>query len=303
MKLTNKLNLPGPVVEVIKKYELSYDREEADYTPSSLNNPARLERLKFLHKDELEEDAADKIHILLGQAIHGALENAGAELAEQGYIVEKRFYGKFIVDGKSYNVGPKIDVFHAPTGVLQDYKVTSVYSVKGGLKEEYAQQTNIGAELLRVNGHTVNKLEIVAILRDWSKGEYERELKAAKDRGFDTCFYPEHQVVKLEVPMVTREEVHSYIEERIRAHEAAKTTLPLCSKEERWVSEEQWALMKKGQKRAQKLFDNEEAAQAARIAKGDPDLYVEHREGRARRCESYCPVSRFCKQFQDSKKK
>lgn len=290
MKLTNKLNLPSPLYKAICND--SYSPGESDYTATGLIAPARIEALKLKHADELTEDASDRIYSLQGQSVHTILERATKDLQAEGWIAEQRFYSEF----NNKKVGAQIDVFHPATGLLQDYKVTSVYSVKDGIKEEYAQQMNIQAELLRRNGFTPKTLQIVAILRDWSKGEREREVASFGEQ----ADYPANQVVVLQVPLVSSEEVIGYITTRIEQHENARMkALPECTPEERWASPDKWAVMKKGQKRAKSLHNSEEAA--AMIASEDKSLEVVHRPGVSRRCESYCPVKNFCEQYKKLK--
>lgn len=295
MKLTNKLNLPAPIVEALKND--AYNPGQSDITATGLIEPVRIGALKARHADELTEDASDMIFSLQGQSIHTILERAAIALAEQGYISEQRFYIDVAMpDNSTWKVGAQIDVLHKDSGVLQDYKVTSVYSVKDGPKEDYVKQMNIQAHILRKNGFTVKTLQIVAILRDWSKREYERELAAAKVRGFSTTRYPQHQVVILDVPMVDEDDVEVYILERAIEHKKARAMseeeLPACTPEERWERPGKFAAMKTGAKRATKLFDTEEEAKV--FVEQNAQHRVEARPGESIRCASYCPVASKC---------
>lgn len=293
-KPTNKLNLPAPLYKALCND--SYSPGESDYTATGLIAPARIEALKILHKDNIQEDASDLIYSLQGQSVHTILERAAEDLKSEGWIAETRFY--HIVDGKK--VGAQIDVFHPDTGLLQDYKLTSVYKVKDGITEEFAQQMNIQAELLRRNGYEIKKMEIVAILRDWSKGEREREVRSFGEH----ASYPANQVVILDVPLIPSEEVVEFIRTRINAHESARNgTLPQCSAEERWAQPDKWAVMKWGQKKAVSLHNSQEAAELVANSlhtEGKP-VIVQKRPGTSRRCESYCPVAKFCTQYKKLK--
>ena len=68
-----------------------------------------------------------------------------------------------------------------------------------------------------------------------------------------------------------------------------------------------WALMKNDNKRATKVFDNEEdankaAAEAAEKAKKGDVYRVEHRPGKYSRCEGdWCGVAQWCDQWQKEK--
>lgn len=288
MKLTNKLGLPEPLVEAIKNS--GYNPGDSDITATGLLEPVRMHLLKEKYKDELTEDASDLIYSLQGQSIHTILERSAKALEQEGYIAERRFY--FMCNG--WKVGAQIDVFDKRRGVLQDYKVTSVYSVKDGIKEDYAKQLNIQAEAMRQNGFEVKQLQIVAILRDWSKGERDRDVKAMGD----LASYPEYQVKILEVPLIPSKEVLEYVIERVNELRIGKESgvLPECSKEERWAKDNVWAMMKKGQKRATKLCSSEEQAKELLEVFGK-EFSVEFREGISTRCENYCSVSKFCNQF------
>lgn len=288
--ITNKLNLPLPIVEAIKNR--LYSPGESDVTVTGLIAPVQQTVLKQRHADELVEDAADRIYSLQGESIHTILERAGKGLED--YIVEERFYYTY----KGVKLGGQIDIFDKKHGILQDYKVTSVYSVRDGLKEEYVKQANINAFILRQNGYKVDGLQIVAILRDWRKMERERDVADSKARGYRPR-YPEHQVVLLPVPMIPDEEVQAYIHERINLHIKARhqtdAELPPCSAEERWARDSMFAVMTPDKKKAVKLFPSEEEAKV--FIHDSKELYIQERPGTNVRCLSYCPVRDICPQY------
>lgn len=300
MKFTNKLNLPLPLVEAI--VNSGYSKGASTYTATGLIEPTRISILKERFETELEEDVSNLIYSLQGQSIHTILERAALKLAEQGYVSERRFY----LEVSGCVVGAQIDIFHKDTGLLQDYKVTSVYSVKDGAKEEYVKQLNIQAYILEhgyelIDGQKIfhkyspQTLQIVAILRDWSKGDAERNPEM-----------PQQQIAILEVPKIAGNEVLAYIEERVEERRAATEQsdeqLPLCSREERWARPDVWAVVKRGAKKALKLFHSEAAASTMMEELGT-GYEVQFRQGRNIRCEQYCPVAKFCSQYQASKKK
>lgn len=278
MKLTNKLNLPQPLVKAVAND--GYSKGDCDISVTSLLKPPQIVQLEKRHEEEIEEDVSDRIWSLVGQSIHGILERA-----EETAIAERRLYVE--VDG--WRIGGQMDRFVLKEGLLQDYKVTSVYKVRDGIPEDFAKQLNIYAHILRANGEEVKKLEIVAILRDWSKNAVERE------EG-----YPEHQVAVLDVPIIPDDEVLSFMKERVKAHKEAVSLpseqLPPCTKEDRWAKPDVWAIMKGNNKRAAKLCYSEEAAQVALETAGKGHD-IEYREGVSTRCEKYCPVKKFCSQY------
>jgi hypothetical protein len=139
--------------------------------------------------------------------------------------------------------------------------------------------------MLRQNGDGITKLQIVALLRDWSKMEARRDPE-----------YPQAQVITVDIPMWTPEETRKYMRTRVIAHEHAKEILPECTPEERWERPTKWAVMKKNAKKATKLHDNAESAEAQ--AAENPLYSVEVRPGLSVRCENYCSAKPFCSQYQ-----
>ncbi len=108
--------------------------------------------------------------------------------------------------------------------------------------------------------------------------------------------YPDSQVKVLDVPVFDRADVEAYLESRLQAHIEAQDVLPECTPEEKWERPERWALMKKGAKRAIKLYDTEAQASAA---VSDPKQFVEQRPGEWVRCHYYCTVSAYCSTFRE----
>jgi hypothetical protein len=282
VKLTNKLGLPSPLVEAIRND--AYHSGDADYSITTLLQPPRVVALKRAHEHEMEEDASDRIYSLQGQSVHTILERAGDALRAEGWVPERRLFMEVL--GKK--ISGQLDLYH-PDGHLWDWKLVSVYKVLKGLPPEYEQQVNAYGALLRANGDKFETAKIGAILRDWSKMEAKREAD-----------YPQQQVAVMPVPIWTPEKALAFLEERVRLHEAAKEKLPECTPEERWARPTKFAVMKKGGKRAVKLLDTYEDAQALAegLTKGTGVSHsVEHRPGESIRCESYCLAARFCSQW------
>lgn len=309
MKITNKLNLPLPILKAVENKH--YDPGKSDITVTSLIGPTQINILKKRYGDQLVEDVADRIYALQGESIHTILERAGEVMPER-YIVERRYY----VDIDGVRLGGQIDVFDKDMAILQDYKVTSVWTAVNWPKQDYIMQANINAYLMRhgyyidekgdkvTSGLKVKGASIVAILRDWKKGEYKRELEDAKRRGYETTNYPSQQVVVLPVPMVDDATIEGYLKERVAENQAAKELpddqLPECTEEERWAKPTTWAVMKAGGKRALKVASSEEEARV--WAESRSDTYVQKRPGEQTRCNNYCPVREHCVQFKKLKK-
>lgn len=281
MKYTNKLNLPQPLFDAVKND--GYTKGDADISVTELLDPPQMRYLKRKHEDEITEDVADRLYSLYGQLIHGILERA-----ERTAIPERRLS----IQVEGWKLGGGMDRFLVKEGLLQDYKFTTAYKVKKEeVPEEWVKQLNVYAEILRQNGEQVKKLEIVAILRDWSK------LEARRDE-----HYPQQQVAIISLPLIDSAEVVSYIKERVLLHQEAEKSgnFPPCSKEERWAKDDVYAIMKAEQKRAVRLCASQEAAEL--LVKDLSNKHsIEKRQGESVRCEAYCVVKDFCKQYKESK--
>jgi hypothetical protein len=275
--ITNNFQLPAPLVQAVTRHPR--ERVAARISVTELIQPPQIRALTLRHESQIREDASDRLWALMGTLLHGALEVHAQGLKN---LVSE---GKLTTVVNGWEVVGHYDLSEMLLDgeLLTDYKLTSVWSVREGVKPEWEAQTNLYAELLRRAGRWVNGIQIVAIGRDWSK------MKAQFDKS-----YPQQQVAVLPVPLWTSEEAADYLEERVRLHqEAAKGNWPECTPEERWAKPTQYALMKTGQKKAVKLFDSQSAAEM-HVAKGQ---YVQERPGTSTRCESYCSVNFVCKQY------
>lgn len=221
MKYTNRYGLPEAFVRAVVNDP--YDDGGADFSATGLGVPARARALMEMHPDKVEVDVSSRVAAIIGQGAHSIAERAARPQID---ICEKRFFAEFTVDGTVYMVSAQVDLYETDTGNLQDWKTTKAYAFsKGagsGKKPEWIEQLNVGAELLRQNGHNPKKLTIIALLKDWRKDE-------AGQKGM-----PESEVLQVDIPIWESAKVRAYIEDRIRAHVNARTHLPDCTPKETW---------------------------------------------------------------------
>ncbi len=274
MKITNHAGLPEPIVRAVSK---DYKPKPCRISVTQIINAPRQVQLSRRYWDMLTEDAADRVWALLGEAAHAILEKGAGldDLSEERLACE--------VNG--WTLSGRADLLDS-AGILNDYKVTSVWAVLNGVKAEWEAQLNVYAAMYRRTGFGVNGLQIVAIMRDW-----------AKRRAGEGGNYPDTAVKVIPVRLWTPEEAESYIAARIAAHQAAEDLadgeLPECTPDERWERPTTYAVMKAGNKRALRVFDNPEEAEALAAEKGK-GFTVEVRPGVSARCQEYCAVADFC---------
>src|SRR5919202_467443 len=200
MQITNLTKLPEPLVKAVSQKR---EPKPGQISVTELINPPQMRALTLKHWSELTEDASERIWATMGQLMHKLLEEHGRESEE--HLIEHTLSTEI----NGLTVTGTFDLYRKD-GVLVDYKFVSVWTTIDGVKREWEQQLNLYAELLRRHGFPVNRLELVAIYRDWSK-------MRAQDSS-----YPQSQVCVFEVPLWTKEEAASFLEERVRLHVLAK---------------------------------------------------------------------------------
>jgi len=292
--ITNNKGFPLALVKAVEND--SYSKGKADRSVTGLLAPPRQAALKDIHEDVLTEDVADRTYSLYGQLVHLLLERAGEQ--DRNALTEERLFTEvegWTISGQT----DTITLTEEEGWVVSDYKFVTAYKFKRDkfdpdklvVPEEYEQQLNMYAHLLRENGFRVDELKIVAIYRDWSK------LEARRDSS-----YPQLGAETHDVSLWPADEAKAFMEERVRLHQDAETALPFCDDEERWAKPDKYALMPNANSaRARKLFDSRVAAftwakdPANKVKDG---WIVDHRVGANTRCENYCIVSEYCEQFQ-----
>jgi len=291
MVITNNAGYPEALVKAVEND--SYSKGEGvDRSVTGLLAPPRQAALKEIHGHEIVEDVSDRTYALYGQLVHLLLERAGEQ--SRNAINEQRLYTE--VNG--WKISGQTDTLTLTedqrSWIISDFKFVTSYKFKRSysgelvMPEEYEQQLNMYGHLLRENGFKVDGLKIVAIYRDWSK------LEAKRDKN-----YPQLGAETHDVPLWSEDKARSFMEERVRLHQAAENDLPECDDSERWAKPDRFALMPNAKSvRARKLFDSEiDATTWAAANKMKPGFVVDHRKGANVRCENYCPVSEWCEQF------
>jgi len=281
MRITNTQGLPEPLVRAVTHD--NYDKGGADYSVTELIKPPRIAALELKYADQLEEDASDRLWLLMGKAGHEVLRRAS-----DGGIVEERC----VVDFDGYKVSGQLDYAVSEQSII-DYKFVSLWAIKDGIKPEWEQQLNVYKYMADQYGVTVKELKIIAILRDWNVSEASRNPEL-----------PQSQVVVLKSLIWPKEAVESWLRKRIALHENARSgALPECTPEEMWERPERYAVMKKGNKKASRVLDSKLEAGQWMASQPNPSQFeIEVRPAERPRCENYCSVSQFCEQFKLWKK-
>lgn len=287
MIITNNEGLPQPLVSAVTR---DHTYKPMQYSVTALLKGVCQTILERRHDNEIEQDASEMIWLLFGNAVHSVLEQSQE-------TIDQLKENKLVIDmPNGYKLSGIFDLYDDSTGTVTDYKTTSVVKTfKGGDWEDYRKQTLIYCWMLRKIGFNAHRGEIVALLKDHSK------TKALQ--GGD---YPQRPVYRISWDFTDSdfEMIQQFIEERFRDIELLENVtdaeLPECGLSERWHTEDKWAIMKKGNKKATKLFATEGDAQAYMDnMMFDPKVYqIEKREGTDNRCDNYCNVNKWCPYYQ-----
>ena len=296
MKITNKSNLP----KVIERAVINdpYDSSGSNISTTRLIAPPRIRVLEMRNWDLIEDDVSNRIFSLLGQSVHHILERSKLKVD----LAERRLFYKDDKITNGWTLSGQFDLL-SRQGDLTDFKVTSAWAALAALtngKDEWENQLNVLDFLCRKNQKTltrykkevkVKSLNIMAILRDWSK------LKVMQSDN-----YPRKQVVMIPIRRWSEEEQENYVQARIKLHQDAEKSdqLPLCTAKERWRKENSYALM----------LDNRKTAKRVLPTREEMDMYMKEnkyvegqgckvvfRAGEDVRCQHYCSVNQFCSHF------
>jgi hypothetical protein len=285
MIITNKFNIPEVFVNVMKRPQ--YSKGRADLSATEMLNSPRIVQLRKKHFDEIEVDVSDNYWSILGTAVHGILEHGKAD----NHINEERLFTK--IEGWIISGAIDLQIVNEDGSItIQDYKNTGVWSVMNE-KIDWEYQLNIYAWLVeRVKNIPVKRLEIVALLRDWSRRDAESK-----------AGYPQAPIIVLPINLWPYDQRESFVIDCIKSHSNAQMdaemgeSLPECTPDQMWEKPTTYAVMKEGNKRATSVHETQaEAQEALKTVKGVANIVI--RPGERTRCENYCNVNKFCNQYQ-----
>lgn len=250
---------------------------------TELLQPPQLRQLLRVHRETLTEDCADMVDAFFGTAVHAHLE----QFASAGEEAERMLEWHDPETGWTVHGTP--DVYG--DGVLTDWKTTRVRAL-GYDRQEWQEQTNLYAHLLRRAGYAVDAIVVWALLKDYDP-------QKRREDG-----YPRAALVKIPMPVWPDADVAAFLERRLRLHELAEDRgiYGECTDEERW-KRDTWAVVPRGKERAIHVAKTkDEARDYANAAVQElaewRDYYdIVKRDGEPARCLSYCPVRSVCPQW------
>lgn len=281
MKITNKHGLPEALHRLCENNVYGFSNKS--YSVTTLLNDPKYILLSKRHFDEIEQDCADMMNLVLGTAVHSLIE----KFDTTGYA--EKYLRTHIRDG--YYLTGKCDLYDATNFTLIDYKTASVYKIMKSDFNDWKLQGLMYAWLLRKEGCYVDKLKFHAILKDWTPREKRK-----------TADYPETQVYTWEYHITTQDMedieifIYSKFNDLIKYENTPDDEIPYCSDESTWFSGNKYAVYKSdSDTRAVRVFDNRIEAEGYIANKLGGNGHIIFRKGEYIKCDNYCNCCEFCK--------
>ena len=161
MRITNKYNLPDPVVKIAER-ELRRP-EPHHYSVTELLKPVKEIILWRRYYDIINQDVSELITALFGTAFHTMMESASVGNTEER--LSREITPNVFLTGRYDNY---------ENYILSDYKTTSVWKYQNSDFEDYKKQGLMYAWLLHKNGYYVEKCVFYMFLKDHSLSKSSR---------------------------------------------------------------------------------------------------------------------------------
>lgn len=279
MRVTNKFNLPDPIVQAVQK---NYKPTPNRYGVTSLLKGATQTVLERRFNDDITVDASENIWAIFGTAVHKILEQADSENMLKEYRIE-------VPAGDDVStISGVVDLYDLNTDTVIDYKTGSVWKVITNDWEDYRKQIALYAWMLNQKGYPCKRGQIVLFMKDHSKAKAKRE----RDYPELPVYVKTFEFTSEELQQAHREALERILE--IRCLMGTPTDLlPPCDPESRWYTGTKYAVMDGNKKKALRVLDSAEEADEW-MKEHNKGTRVDVRPGENKRCQDYCNVADFC---------
>ena len=293
MEFTNDQELPDELHQFLQYSDYNSSGARFDISCTKLIDSPQIAQFWKAHGMAVVEDSSSRLYSSMGSGIHSRFEAANA--SNPDVMCEKRYSGQFphpIEGNDPLTLSAQIDSYNFKTKTLADLKTVSAWKILFKDYESFEKQLNICAYLMGQAGHKVEKLQIYALVRDWS-----RMRVTDKD-------YPKQPIQVIDIPMWTEYEQERFILEKLEVHygEGEKG----CTDKERWAKTRQFKVKEKGKKRALRVLQSQAKAESWIKSQGLEDkksIFIDEIPAVYTRCESFCPFGKMgvCEQYNEDK--
>lgn len=291
MIFTNKHNLPKPLAQAIVNLSRPRQYQSHVISVTELIGPPLIRQMRNHYNDVVEQDVSKLIYSVLGTAVHSVIHQN-----DSFYNDDKPEYHEcqMSLEMFGWKITGQCDFLSQVE--LLDFKVTSIFAFLLGAKEEWIAQLNLYRYMAYKNMlcHMDIPMRIVAILRDWTQYQHDRDPQRV----------PPCAAMTVDVPSWTVEECEQFIASRLTAHQRAQDigdtdglidSVELCSPKERWQSKTKYAVYKGTNKRATRVLDTMDEATKFAVENNVSPVRFEERPGTPVRCTRYCEFKDFCR--------
>lgn len=287
MVITNNYNLPQTFYDYVKTHSGRHVPKGVISVTQLLKSPKSIIlEDRYIDSDEIVMDCSQASYTLFGSLCHKLLEEES--LNTENCFREETF--RTTVDG--FEVQGTADSYNLQTQTLLDWKTASVWKVINKDYDAYHQQLCIYAWLMKKSGLPVKHAKLCFYLKDHSL----QQAKLSKD-------YPQVGIhcVDFEITEADMFAAELYVRQKIRDiknnMDKPDDEIEPCTMEDRFQEPTKFACMKKGNKRAVKVFDSE--FECDEMVKANNLYYKEERPSVPKKCLDYCPYNCKCNFYRD----
>lgn len=270
-----------------------------DYSVTDIIDCPRVVQLRKRHKQELfempitDDEIRNNLKSFVGTAVHDAVNKQLYEFSRRfpgsGWMAERKIFDK--IAGRKI-VG-KFDSFL--NGMLLDLKTTSVWKFIFHQFQDYENQLNIYAHILRPD-LKVTLLQIIMWFTDYDIN------KSYQSPDYPSDFIEPVVISNLWNRGFAEEKIVHMVEMHKSNEQKPDAELDECTAEDMWSKEHVFAIEAPGSKRAVRLLDSEAEAKEYITASKNKEKgtwKISKRAGARTRCDKFCKVNKWCNQYQE----
>ena len=170
MKVTNKLNLPKQLVELVNN---DYKPTPHQYSCTTILKPTRQIILERRYGEEIEQDVSEMCWMIFGIAVHSVIENSKED---EGQFKEEKLkvdLGKYWKELEGYYLSGRSDMIDLLKKEIIDWKACSCWKVIYKDFEDWRKEMLIYAWAVKDMGFDIDKAKAVAFIKDHNKTKYK----------------------------------------------------------------------------------------------------------------------------------
>lgn len=231
MQYTNRLGVPPRLAQIVISNDVrpcaECDEVQPEFHVSQLaSQTPQMTYLREIHQHEIETDVSELEFAMRGQLAHSLAERVQSANAFTEQHIHLEIEGAIVVT--------HIDLYE--DGELVEFKFPDISAVRRGMKDDWVKQINFQAVFVRALGFPVDRLTVEGWATGWTRGEW----KNGHENG-----YPPHGGFQWKTELWSPDKAAEELATAVREHAVARGgNYRECRDEERWVRNEEWAVIK-----------------------------------------------------------